>query len=359
LPVVETPPVPPTPHHDLTVNDVAMNGAPTPEIPVIPGGSTSPLRVPGVDLTNLSGTIGDGPRVRVHPVSKSSDPLSRDRKQKIREFVTTYRPMKEIEEHDAAGTYPVYVAAYADGDWDCNIHRDAQGNIVAGSMPDLAAKIAEWSHGEIKAQVVPKPLDIGGSELLDTKPPFIFFTGHKDFHLTEREVGNLRDYLEEGGAIWGDNALAGRGSRFDVAFRREMKRVVPDIDENFEPLSTDADIFAKERFPLSDVPKGMNFYSEPIEHLDIDGQVAILYTPNDYSDLYAMRILPGDAAIAPDWPEPKADSPLFSDGRFLQYRDIFFRNFSLESALAVHRLGMNIVTFLITRFDDELLLSNP
>ena len=171
---------------------------------------------------------------------------------------------------------------------------DQDGNIVAGSIPNLAAKIKEWSHGQIKGEVSPKPLNIGSRELLDKMPLFIFFTGHKDFVLTEQEVDNLRDYLEGGGAIWGDNALAGQGSRFDVAFHREMKRVVGEKSQ-FEPVPA-PDIFAKSWFPISQVPEGMNHYAEPMEHLDIDGIVAVLYTPNDYSDMMDMRILPGDTA---------------------------------------------------------------
>jgi hypothetical protein len=269
-----------------------------------------------------------------------------------------YRPQGEIATGDPTATFPVYVASYADGDWACNTRLDSNGNIVGGSLPDLAAKITEWSHGHINAQVVPKPLDIGSSELLNRMPPFIFFTGHKDFVLTEQEVTNLRDYLQNGGAIWGDNALPGHGSRFDVAFRREMKRVVPDLDKNFEPMKLDADLFTKSKFAISQVPAGMNYYSEPIEHLDIDGKLAILYTPNDYSDLFFMRILPGDTQIAPTYTNRKYTSPLTTSGTFLYNNNTFFRNFTLPGALAVHRLGMNIVVHLLTRFDDELLLSH-
>jgi len=107
--------------------------------------------------------------------------------------------------------------------------------------------------------------------------------------LTDQEVQNLSDYLQIGGCIWGDNALAGRGSRFDVAFRREMKRVVPDLDKNFEPVDLTYDIFTKSWYSISKVPQGMNYYAEPLEHLDIDGKLAILYTPNDYSDKMCIR----------------------------------------------------------------------
>jgi hypothetical protein len=269
-----------------------------------------------------------------------------------------HRTWLAIENHDPTATFPVYVATYANGDWACNTHLDQNGNIVAGSIPNLVAKINEWSHGSINGKVAPKPLNIGGPELLAQMPPFIFFTGHKDFVLTNQEVANLRDYLEDGGMIWGDNAMAGQGSRFDIAFHREMKRVIPDKDKNFEPMSMDADLFTKSQFAISQVPEGMNYHSEPIEHLDIDGKLAILYTPNDYSDLYAMRILPGDTQIQEAWPDLKSQSPLFTSGLFLYNNTVFFRNFTLESSLAVHRLGMNIVAYLLTRFDDELLL-NP
>jgi hypothetical protein len=340
-----------------TSAEVPPSSSTVPIAPVpirVDGGAPILPKLPEVADTSMTVTSWDG-RV-VKPIKPAANGLSAPRWNAINHFELTYRPPDKIRTHDPSGTYPIYVAKYAHGDWDCNLRRDAEGNIIAGSMPDLTAKILEWSNGSIKANVIPKPLNIGSSELIDTKPPFIFFTGHKDFVLTDQEVKNLQDYLEMGGAIWGDNALAGKGSRFDVAFRREMRRVVGE-KENFAPLQMDSDIFsAKEKFQIDSLPLGMNFYAEPIEHLDIEGQVAVLYTPNDYSDLYSMRILPGDKTIAPDHVPPNAPSPLVSNGTFLRHQVIYFRNFSLESSLAAHRLGMNIMIYLITRFDDQLQL---
>ena len=256
---------------------------------------------------------------------------------------------------NVVATFPVYVASYADGDWDCNLAvRD--GTIVAGSMPNLVAKVNEWSHGNLRGQVVPTPLDIASPDLLAKMPPFIFFTGHKDFHLTPQEIQNLAQYLQNGGAIWGDNALAGKGSRFDVAFRREMKLVIPDADKNFEVVPLTHEIFAKSWFPLSKVPEGMNYYAEPLEHIDIDGKIAVIYTPNDYSDLFFLRINVGDQTEAPTFPTP--DSPLFTNRLFHVDSAVFFRNFTLEGSLAAHQLGMNIIGFLLVRFDKDLMLTN-
>jgi hypothetical protein len=278
--------------------------------------------------------------------------ISPERLDQIRAFIGVHRPLEKILQHDPAGDYPVFVASYADGDWACNIALDGSGNIVAGSLPNLVAKISEWTHREVNAHVVARPLKIGSPELLEQAPPFIFLTGHKDFVLTPQEVDNLRQYVVMGGLIWGDNAEAGSGSRFDVAFRREMKRVIP--SEDFRPLASDAEIF-RGRYQFDQMPLGMNYRAEPIEHVDLDGQMAILYTPDDYSDLCTMRILPGDAQIQGTYPAP--DSPLVTSGLFLSNRTIYFRNYTLPSSLAVQHLGLNIVTFLITRFDDELQLA--
>ena len=263
----------------------------------------------------------------------------------------------DSDPHNVKATFPVYLASYADGDWGCNTYLQ-DGKIVGGSLCNLVEKINQWSHGNITGTVVPQPLDIGGPDLLAKAPPFIFFTGHKDFHLTDQEVQNLRDYLQVGGAIWGDSALPGFGSRFDVAFHREMKRVVPDLDKNFEPCDLNYDLFTKSWFPIQKLPPGMNFYDEPVQHLDIDGKLAILYTPNDYADMMTMRILPGDTEMdSTDWP---LSAPfLHTDGTFYWHSQLFFRNYQLPACLACHQFGMNVIGFLLVRFDKDLLLAPP
>jgi hypothetical protein len=338
--------------NDAPKVDVSVNTSP--DVNVVSTTSRSPMHLPPVPMGGeLTGTIID-------PAPPADPGLAIEQKkirlQKIRDFILTYQTLENIQNGILKAKFPVYVASYADGDWACNSRLDTEGRIVGGSMPDLAAKIDEWSHGDVEAQVMPEPLKIGGTDLTDKKPPFIFFTGHKDFVLTDQEIANLQAYLAEGGLIWGDNALPGKGSRFDVAFRREMGRVVGDKNE-FEPMSLDADIFTKSKFQIATLPPGMNYYSEPLEHIDLDGKLAILYTPNDYSDLFYLRILPGDTVIGPTANDRKWTSPLLTSGTFWGNSTTFFRNFTLPSALAVHRLGMNIVVHLLTRFNDEVQLT--
>jgi len=345
-------PTPPPRAPDLTIVDAGALSSGEDIHVAIPNAGLSQLQLPirGIEIGRDHASVSfASPATPTHITG-----LSPGRAKIILANALRIRSLEEIRNHDPTATFPIYVATYAHGDWAYNSHLDKNGNIIAGSIPDLAAKINEWSHGTIKGVVVQKPLNIGSHELLDKMPPFIFFTGHKDFVLTEDEVTNLRDYLQDGGAIWGDNALAGKGSFFDIAFRREMKRVVPDHD--FEAVPMDDGIY-KNKFVIDQVPAGINYHAEPIEHLDIDGVLAILYTPNDYCDLYAMRILPGDTQIQLGRLDPKTEPPLTTSYFLQSHRNVFFRNFTLESSLAVHRLGMNIVTFFITRFDDKLQVS--
>jgi hypothetical protein len=366
--VPATPPPPPPPPSEPNVT-MPTHTVSTPTTVITAPTATPTFSVPMPDLSPETTPV-DVTQKMMTTVKSAPTSISSARLAKIMTTEKAWgRSRENIEEsggdpRNVTAKFPVFLAKYADGDWYCNVQL-VEGKIKYGSLPNLVAKMNEWSHNHITGGVVPEPLDIGGPELLDKKPPFIFFTGHKDFHLTDQEVKNLSDYLQIGGAIWGDNTLAGYGSRFDVAFRREMKRVVPDLDKNFEPLDASAGevytkIFPRGWFPTENVPLGMNYYKEPLEHLDIDGKLAILYTPNDYSDMYSMCILPGDTEMMGDRiPLHWTGLQLFTNGIFLHNRDLFFRNFQLPACLACQHLGMNIIGYMLVRFDEELLLAPP
>jgi hypothetical protein len=118
------------------------------------------------------------------------------------------------------------------------------------------------------------------------------------------------------------------------------------------------DIFTKSWYPIQKLPPGMNNYAEPIQHLDIDGKLAILYTPNDYSDMFTMRILPGDTEMASTLP-PITPPYFYTNKVFWDNSRIFFRNYNLPSCLACDQLGMNIIAYALVRFDKDLQLAPP
>jgi Domain of unknown function (DUF4159) len=360
VPPASTPPPPPPPVTQSPQVPTQTLSAPT---TITSPNPTASFSVPIPDLTPSTTPADVKQQMTQSVASPKSNTLSTARLEKIKAFTETYREHNNVIESDGdprnvkLSKFPVYLASYADGDWYCNVQLDGSKQIVSGSLPNLVAKINEWSRGNINGEVEPQALSIGGPDLLAKRPPFIFFTGHKDFKLTDTEIKNLQDYLQEGGCIWGDNALPGRGSRFDVAFRREMKRVVPDLDKNFEPVKQDSDVFNKSWFPITKVPQGMNYYTEPLEHLDIDGKLAIFYTPNDYSDMFSMLILPGDIKMGPTRVYKNATSPLITNGVFWSNKRIYFRNFDLPPCLASDQLGLNIIGYLLVRFDKDLLLT--
>lgn len=54
--------------------------------------------------------------------------------------------------------------------------------------------------------------------------PFLFATGHGNMKFTPLEAANLRRYLTSGGFLWVDDDFG-----IDPSFRREMKKVFPDV----------------------------------------------------------------------------------------------------------------------------------
>ena len=63
--------------------------------------------------------------------------------------------------------------------------------------------------------------------------PLLYLTGHDDFRFNDREVETLRKYLTEGGFLLAEGCC-GRQA-FDVAFRREIARVLPNHELRFLP----------------------------------------------------------------------------------------------------------------------------
>ncbi|PTY04463.1 hypothetical protein DB346_03240 [Verrucomicrobia bacterium LW23] len=248
--------------------------------------------------------------------------------------------------------FVIHIAKYAGGDWAATFEIK-DGKIWRGSIPNLLRLAGEWSQRRITAETVPEPLDIAGPDLMEKRPPFVFFHGHKDFVLTEAEVENLRRYLMAGGAIWADSCLAGKGSRFDIAFRREMKRVIPDGDKNFEVIPMNHDIFGGQKafFDLGEIPVGMNYYAEPIEVLKLDGITAIIYTSNDYSDLMRIPFKPGTKVVDERrGPDRIGQLPW----NFWRNRGTLYRNFEGPAADKAYQLGLNIICHLLLRFQDKL-----
>ncbi len=248
-----------------------------------------------------------------------------------------------------------YVVQYAGGDWDSNMGRVADGRWYGNCMYNLMLQVQRWTSDRVKAELVPTALQLSESDWIQTvRPPFIFMSGHKDFKFTDTEVQNLKDYLMLGGALWVDNSLPGHRSRFDQALRREMKRVLPDC--NFESINSAHPIFRTE-FAFKTIPTGMNRYREPVEIIKIGRHVSVVYTLNAYSDLWETGLDEKNSPdVLVDWSPTLQQhfnrlGPHWKTNSRTSYH--FFQNVNQHSVLDAYRFGVNILFYLLTRFDEN------
>ena len=312
----------------------------------MPPGSISPER-----------GIVRGPE-KFAPPPGNRPPLTMEQIKEIRKFTqwidpTTRRPGTGIR--DAKIDFTAYLAKYSGGDWASTNQISGDGKIVKGSLPNLLYLMSNLSRNRINASPNAEPLDLSSDEIFAKRPPFIFFTGHRDFVLTEKEVANLQKYIMLGGCIWGDSSLPGQRSRFDLAFRREMRRVISDADKEWKALDPRHPIFTNTRnqyYPeINKVPAGVNFYKEPVYALEFAGEVAVLYTANDYGDMWQIAL---DSQAKPDWSRDEKGNLIAMNQSIWDRQNTFYRNATLDPVFNSYKFGTNIVMHLITRWQDRL-----
>ena len=251
--------------------------------------------------------------------------------------------------------FTAYLGKYAGGDWDSTVWLDGE-TVRGGSLHNLLYIISRLSHQKIHADPQPIPLDLASQEIFEKKPPFIWFTGHRDFVLTDLEVVNLAEYLRSGGCIWGDSSLPGNRSRFDIAFRREMLRILPELKHKWEPLPATHPIYTNTYYTdIKGVVPGMNFYREPIYGLKgFANEIAIIYTANDYGDMWQFGL------------DEKGDFDLSRDDkrRFVAInepmwhrRNMYFRNVEPKALMDTYKFGTNIIIHLLTRWEAHVLFA--
>ena len=199
--------------------------------------------------------------------------------------------------------------------------------------------------------------------LLDVKPmpPFIYFTGNDDFVLSEAEVDTLYQYILRGGAIWGDSGFAGDRSKFDIAFKREMRRVIPDSDKTFRPLKKQNDLFVSGADAYFDresgfdsLPYGMQFHEAPIEVIEaMPGLVSVVLTKNAYGNFlrFETAIVNNRFQIGGSIGRGLWASTMWNN------RERFFRGLSEDSVVDAYKLGTNILVYMLGRW--PAILSRP
>jgi len=154
-----------------------------------------------------------------------------------------------------------------DGDW------DTQPSALAALLKHLA------QNTTVEVQFKRENVDLRSIDAF--AHPILYMTGHKDFKLADEEVRNLQRYLAAGGVLVA-NACCGRKG-FDDAFRREIRRVLP--DHLLERIPLEHPIYSAV-YPIQEVtytPLVLHEHPglrEPtLEGISLENQLRVVYSP--------------------------------------------------------------------------------
>ena len=154
-----------------------------------------------------------------------------------------------------------------DGDW------DTQPSALAALLKHLA------QNTTVEVQFKRENVDLRSIDAF--AHPILYMTGHEDFKLADEEVRNLQRYLAAGGVLVA-NACCGRKG-FDDAFRREIRRVLP--DHPLERLPLDHPVY-RAVYPIQEVtytPLVLHEHPglrEPtLEGISLENQLRVVYSP--------------------------------------------------------------------------------
>ena len=173
---------------------------------------------------------------------------------------------------------------------------DSQQNAIANLLKAVATK----TSAEVK--FVHRTVELGKGDLQTY--PFLYMTGHYDFKLSDDEVNALKRYIQAGGFLLASPCCGSR--EFDVAFRRELARVMP--GNTLEKLPAEHAVY----HILNDIESVK--YTEyvtvsgtvapplPLEGITIGGNTPVVYCPfglgggwRGFDHPYALDMVQQDA----------------------------------------------------------------
>jgi hypothetical protein len=147
-------------------------------------------------------------------------------------------------------------------------------NADASGMPNLLSEVRKRTNVDvtIRERFVALELD----KIKDS--PVIHLRGHKAFQLTPEEREVLRQYVRQGGTIFGEDSHG----PFGECFRREMHKVFGveprDLPKNHE--------LYKAFYVLDDVPRGDMGEQNPLQGISVGNRLGVIFSRNDYGDLW-------------------------------------------------------------------------
>jgi len=127
--------------------------------------------------------------------------------------------------------------------------------------------------------------------------PVLHLRGHRAFSLTDEERDVLRQYVAQGGTIFGEDSHG----PFGECFRREMRRT---FGRGLEDLPIDHDLY-RAHYVLDRVPAGDMGERYPMQGIDVGGRLGVIFSRNDYGDCWEGT---------GEWVRPETREPAFQMG---------------------------------------------
>jgi len=160
------------------------------------------------------------------------------------------------------------------------------------SLPAMIDQFKRRTNMDAQALLPRKPLTFDDPELLDW--PFVFMTAHNAFTLNEKEVANLKKYLDRGGFLFSDDCLY--GFPFGPAMHGEMAKVYADKElKAINPADPVLGLILKQKYSWSvvnEVGLPTILKANAFQALVVDGHIAVYYTPPDLGCMWEISSPP-------------------------------------------------------------------
>ena len=149
--------------------------------------------------------------------------------------------------------------------------------------PSAVHNLLKYAQDNSTLEVKFKREDVDLKDPKMATAPLLYMTGHREFRFSDEEVGQLQRYLKAGGILLAD-ACCGRLT-FDMAFRREIARVLPETKLQRLPADHPVyhchnDITQAEYTPRVHEDFG-SFDTPELEGVSLDGRLAVVYSKFD------------------------------------------------------------------------------
>jgi len=118
--------------------------------------------------------------------------------------------------------------------------------------------------------------------------PFLYMSGDQEFPpFSEKEISNLKLYLEFGGTLLIDDSIGKSDFGFDKSVRREVKRLFP--DKLLEKMPADHTVFKS--FYLLNQAYGRIIEKSYLEGVTLENRTVIIYSQNDLGGAWSKNPL--------------------------------------------------------------------